>query len=99
MFGRLPNDGAQANAQQNRRRETAVETGHGLGVSWEQQGDCVAHAENAAKDLVAIIPLDTFAYGDSTFTFGSMGGALLLLLIGGSVRSCQITCAIRWRGS
>ena len=76
MFSRLPNDDAQANARQNRRRETAFETGHGLGTSWEQQRDSMAHGKNAAKDLVAIIPWDTFAYGDSSFTFGSMGGAL-----------------------
>ena len=40
-------------------------------------------AAAACYFLVAIIPWDTFAYGDSAFTFGSMGGALLLLLIGG----------------
>lgn len=36
----------------------------------------MAHGKNVAKDLVAIIPRDTFAYGNSAFTFRSMGGAL-----------------------
>ena len=47
-LGGLPNLSAQTNARKNRRSETALEASHCLGMTREQQGDCMAHCHTSA---------------------------------------------------
>ena len=52
-LGGLPNLSAQTNARKNRRSEVALEASHCLGMTREQQGDCMAHCHALNRSACA----------------------------------------------